>query len=94
MSLLDFRGARKKKRYLLTRKESKENQVESNDHLQEQLSLAPSLTHSLTHSHPEKTCKACLFVVYIINHDYIIIHWHDIWFNHISPFHDSKLDQV
>jgi hypothetical protein len=30
------------------KKESKENQVESNDHLQEQLSLARSLTHSLT----------------------------------------------
>jgi hypothetical protein len=48
VSPLDFRGARKKKRYLLTKKESKENQVESNDHLEEQLSLARSLTHSLT----------------------------------------------
>jgi hypothetical protein len=48
VSLLNFSGARKKKRYLLTKKELKENRVESNDHLQEQLSLAHSLTHSLT----------------------------------------------
>lgn len=42
------------------KKESKENQVESNDHLQEQLSLA----RSLTHSHPEKTCKlVCLCIL-------------------------------
>jgi hypothetical protein len=71
VSVLDFRGARKKKRYLLTKKELKENQVESNDHLQEQLSL----THSLTHIQRK---PVSLFVVYIINQDYIIIHWHDM----------------
>lgn len=75
VSLLDFRGARKKKRYLLTEKESKENQVESNDHLQEQLLLTRSLAHSLTHIQRK---PVSLFVVYIINQDYIIIHWHDM----------------